>query len=179
MKSEQGERRWSAEPLIWTRRALRIPGKCFPVKGGFLKIEDCDTFPFVLRTEKEECQVQNNGFCFVIGRNIRAYKLALGRRNIPFSGTAGKGDTEAHGGHPAQESWRLESSRKRRYRQNPGAAREAEVLSSQGPEQGYRSCFLPYCTTPRGGPPAPAVSPLWYSRKPTGLAHTWGPATYS
>lgn len=99
-EDEQRERQQSLEPLMRTRHALRIPGKCF-LKVEFLKIEDGDTFPFVLRIEKEEPQEQSNIFRLVIGRNIQSHKLSIGIRQKKYSwflGIAGKGEggTEWH-----------------------------------------------------------------------------------
>lgn len=54
---------------------MRRPGKCFPVKAEFIKIEDGDIFPPVLRIEKEELQVQGNGVRLVIGETIWSHKL--------------------------------------------------------------------------------------------------------
>ena len=58
-----------------TGHPLRRPGKCFPVKAEFIKIEDGDIFPLVLGIEKEELQVQGNGVRLVIGETIWSHKL--------------------------------------------------------------------------------------------------------
>lgn len=75
--------------MLWTEQALKIPEECLPVRAEFLKIEDGDTFPFVLRIEKEELQVQSNGFHLVIGGNIPSHKLCIGIRHKKYSWFSG------------------------------------------------------------------------------------------
>lgn len=90
-----------------------------PVTAEFLKIEDGDTFPFILRIEKEELQVQGNGFHLVIGGNIRSHKLYIGIRQKKyswFSGTLGEGKGGTEWCEEGTQARSLDSSRKRRCR---------------------------------------------------------------
>lgn len=67
----------------------------FSRKSRVFKSEAGDAFPFVLRIEKEELQVQGNGFHLGRGRTIQSHQLCTGIRQKTqswFSGTAGKGE---------------------------------------------------------------------------------------
>lgn len=57
----------------------------FSRKSRVFKTEAGDAFPFVLRIEKEELQVQGNGFHLERGRNIQPIHsvLGLGRKHSP------------------------------------------------------------------------------------------------
>lgn len=141
-ESEQRDRQ-ELGALLWAGHALRIPGTCFP---EFLKIEDGNAFPFVLRIEKEELQVQGNGFHLVIGRNIQSHQVRTGIRQkeyLWFSGTAGKGEggTEWREEGAQPRSLGNEQQQEDRADGTPGL-REVGVLRAAGLRQaaGVVSC---------------------------------------
>lgn len=65
------------------RPCLATTGEMFSRKSRVFKTAAGDAFPFVLRIEKEELQVQGNGFHLVRGTNIQPHHsvLGLGRKH--------------------------------------------------------------------------------------------------
>lgn len=135
--------------MLWTGHAWQVPGKCFPGKARVFKTEAGDALPFGLRIEKEELQVQGNGFHLVRGRNIQPHQLCTGIRQktqLWFSGTAGKGErgTEWREEGTSPAVYRRKSSRKGRYRRKPrGCARGrgAESCLVSDRARGVVSCY--------------------------------------
>lgn len=153
MRQVSRERGIRAQSLPVDRASFVNTWEMFSRKSRVLKTEAGDAFPFVLRIEKEELQVQGNRFHLVRGRNIQPHQLCPGLRQKTqswFSGAAGKGrrGRECREEAPAQESRESRAAGRGGADRAQGAGvRGGGAENCQGSDRarGVVSC----CTRPR------------------------------